>query len=76
MLRILWPLAMSGVIFSLVRTASHPSAALLDVLDTVGDYLSLGLSVLACLVILYRLRRGTWTRDNERELWNIDEDRL
>lgn len=75
-LRILWLLATSGVIFSLVRTALHPSAGLLDPLDTVGDYLSLGLTVLACIVILYRLRRGTWTRDNERELWNIDEDRL
>lgn len=76
MRRILWSLATSCVIFSLVRTALHPSASILDPLETVGDYLSLGLTILAGIVILYRLSRRTWTRDNERELWNIDDNHL
>jgi len=64
----------SSVAFLLLRAAFHPHASVFDRLGGVGDYLAVGGTVLIFCVILYRIRNGTWTREQIDELLEIDDE--
>jgi hypothetical protein len=63
----------SGVAFFLFRTAFNPHASVFDPLEGLGDFLAVGVTVLTFCVILYRIRNGTWTREQIDELLGIDD---
>jgi hypothetical protein len=64
----------SSLAFSLLRTALHPHASVFDPLTNLGDYLAVGVTAVIFCVILYRLRRGTWTREQVDEVLGIDDE--
>jgi hypothetical protein len=65
--------ASSCIVFLLVRTALHSHAGMLDPIDGVADYLTIGITILCFAVILHRLRLATWTREQEDELLSVDD---
>ena len=66
-------LACSCVVFYSVRKTLSPSAGLFDPIGGYADYFTLGISLLIFAVIYIRIRQGSWTREQDELIRDLDD---